>query len=97
MEYPEDEKITDYAKAMKQSAHRMAHLTSQLLAYARGGKYNTQTTSLSNFVEGALPIIRHILDPDTRVETNLAAGCHECEDGSHTDADGPLCHISQFQ
>jgi len=71
MEYPEDEKITDYAKAMKQSAHRMAHLTSQLLAYARGGKYNTQTTSLSNFVEGALPIIRHILDPDTRVETNL--------------------------
>ena len=37
MEYPEDEKIMDYAKAMMQSAHRMAHLTSQLLAYARGG------------------------------------------------------------
>jgi len=71
MEYPEDEKIMDYAKAMKQSAHRMAHLTSQLLAYARGGKYNPQTISLSNFVEGALPIIQHILDPDIRVETDL--------------------------
>jgi two-component system cell cycle sensor histidine kinase/response regulator CckA len=56
---------------MKQSAHRMAHLTSQLLAYARGGKYNPQPMSLSNFVEGALPIIQHILDPDIRVETDL--------------------------
>ena len=71
IEYPEDEKIMDYAKAMKQSAHRMAHLTSQLLAYARGGKYNPQTISLSNFVEGALPIIQHILDPDIRLETDL--------------------------
>ena len=71
MEYPEDEKIMDYAKAMKQSAHRMAHLTSQLLAYARGGKYNSQARSPTNFVEGALPIIQHILDPDIRVETDL--------------------------
>ncbi|MBL7173867.1 MAG: response regulator [Desulfobacteraceae bacterium] len=71
MEYPEDEKIMDYAKAMKQSAHRMAHLTSQLLAYARGGKYNPQTMSLSNFVEGTLPIIQHTLDPDIRLETDL--------------------------
>ncbi len=71
MEYPEDEKIMDYAKAMMQSAHRMACLTSQLLSYARGGKYDPQTTSLSNFVEGALPIIQHILDPDIRVETDL--------------------------
>ncbi len=71
MEYPEDEKIMDYAKAMMQSAHHMAHLTSQLLAYARGGKYNPQTMSLSNFVEGALPVIQHILDPDIHVETDL--------------------------
>ncbi|MFH1951154.1 MAG: response regulator, partial [Pseudomonadota bacterium] len=71
MEYPEDEKIMDYAKAMKQSAHRMAHLTSQLLAYARGGKYNPQTLSLGNFVEGTLPIIQHTLDPDIRLETDL--------------------------
>ena len=71
MEYPEDPKIMDYAKAMKQSAHRMVRLTSQLLAYARGGKYNSQTISPSKFVEGALPSIRHILDPDIRVETYL--------------------------
>jgi PAS domain S-box-containing protein len=71
MEYPQDERIMEYAKAMKQSALRMAHLTSQLLAYARGGKYNPQTMLLSNFVEGTLPIIQHILDPDIRLETDL--------------------------
>jgi len=71
MEYPEDEKIMDYAKAMKQSAHRMAHLTSQLLAYAGGGKYNAQPMSLSELVEGALPLIQHTLDPDIRLKTDL--------------------------
>ena len=71
MEYPEDEKIMDYAKAMKQSAHRMAYLTSQLLAYAGGGKYNAQPMSLSELVEGALPLIQHTLDPDIRLKTDL--------------------------
>ena len=71
MEYPQDERIMEYAKAMKQSAVRMALLTRQLLAYARGGKYNPQTMLLSNFVEGALPVIQHILDPDIRLETDL--------------------------
>ena len=61
----------DYAKAMEQSAHRMAHLTSQLLAYAGGGKYNAQPMSMSEFVEGSLPLIQHTLDPDIRVETDL--------------------------
>jgi len=71
MEYPEDEKIMDYAKAMKQSAHRMAYLTSQLLAYAGGGKYNAQPMSLSELVEGALPLIQHTLDSDIRLKTDL--------------------------
>ena len=61
----------DYAKAMEQSAHRMAHLTSQLLAYAGGGKYNAQPMSLSELVEGSLPLIQHALDPDIHVETDL--------------------------
>jgi len=79
MEYPEDEKITDYAKAMKQSALRMAHLTKQLLAYARGGKYFPLSMSLSSFVEGSLPIIRYILDPDIRLETDLPSDVMNAE------------------
>ena len=69
--YPEDEKIMDYAKAMKQSARRMAHLTSQLLAYAGGGKYNAQPVSMSEFIEGSLPLIQHTLDPDIHLKTDL--------------------------
>ncbi|MFH1628772.1 MAG: response regulator, partial [Pseudomonadota bacterium] len=43
----------------------------QLLAYARGGRYNPQTMPLSEYVEGTLSLIRHTLDPAVRVETDL--------------------------
>ena len=71
MDYPEDEKIVEHTKAMKQSAHRMAHLTSQLLAYARGGKYKSEPISLRAFVTSSLPLIQYELDPAVRVETDL--------------------------
>ena len=42
--YSQDGKdITGSVEEMKGSALRMAHLTDQLLAYARGGKYHTKT------------------------------------------------------
>ncbi len=70
-DYPEDEKITEYAQAMKQAALRMARLTNQLLAFARGGESFPLSMSPNSFVEGTLPIIRHILGPDIRLETDL--------------------------
>ncbi|MFH1954304.1 MAG: ATP-binding protein [Pseudomonadota bacterium] len=63
--------VADVVEAMASHRPYRPALTSQLLAYARGGKYNPQTMSLSNFVEGALPIIQYTLDPDIRVETDL--------------------------
>ena len=71
IDYPQDEKIADYAEAMKQSALHMAHLTDLLLAYAEGGKYNPEILTLSELIEGSLPLIQHTLDPDIRVETDL--------------------------
>ena len=71
MKFSDNEKIMDYVKPMKESAHRMAHLTSQLLSYARGGRYNPQTMLLSEYVKGTLPLIRHTLDPAIRLETDL--------------------------
>ena len=71
MDYPQDEKITQYTGAMKQSAHRMAHLTDQLLAYARGGKYNPEILSLEQSVKDALPLLQPTLDPSVHVETDL--------------------------
>ena len=43
--------IADCAQEIKSSAHRMSYLSSQLLAYARGGKYQTKKISLSDFVK----------------------------------------------
>ncbi len=71
MDYCQDEKILRRFKAMKTSGHHMTHLTSQLLAYARGGKYNVTTMCLSNFAADTLPLIEHALNPDVRVETDL--------------------------
>jgi two-component system cell cycle sensor histidine kinase/response regulator CckA len=71
MDQRKDDTMMESLKDMKASGRRMAHLTSQLLAYARGGKYNIQTISLSRFVTDTMPLIEHTLNPDVRVETDL--------------------------
>ncbi len=71
MDLPEDKKITGYTKAMKESAHRMAHLTDQLLAYARGGKYNPESLSLNSSVKDTIALLQHTLGPSVNVETDL--------------------------
>jgi len=71
MAHGQDEKTMGSLKDMKTSGLRMAHLTSQLLAYAEGGKYNPQIQFLSDFVDATLPLIQHTLDPAVRVETDL--------------------------
>jgi two-component system cell cycle sensor histidine kinase/response regulator CckA len=60
-----------YLKPMKTSALRMADLTSQLLAYAREGKYQTRLVSLSHFVEQTLPALRTGIRDGIRIETDL--------------------------
>jgi PAS domain S-box-containing protein len=77
MRFPDNEEITKYVQPIHSSAKRMAHLTSQLLAYARGGKYFPQHISLSSFVRDTLPLIKHTLDPDIQVETDLSE--HVCD------------------
>ena len=63
MELPDSENISKYVERMKDSTHRMAHLTNQLLAYARGGKYQPNYMSLNKFVEESLPVINKTIDP----------------------------------
>ena len=79
MEHGEDEKTMGSLKDMKTLGLRMAHLTSQLLAYAEGGKYNPQILPLSDFVEATLPLIQHTLDPAVRVETDLPLDVKDVE------------------
>ncbi len=71
MDFADNKTVTEYTEAMKTSSHRMANLTSQLLAYARGGRYQAKTMSMSNFVEDTLSIIKSNIDPSIRLETDL--------------------------
>ena len=71
MRVPEDEKTSGYIASIKKSVDRMAQMTSQLLAYARGGKYEVKNISLSVFVRNTLPLLQHTLDPSICVETSL--------------------------
>lgn len=79
MDLPNGASISRYIEAMHNAAQRMAHLTNQLLAYARGGKYWPKNISLSQFVEDTLPMIQHKTDPAIRVETNLVSNISNIE------------------
>ncbi|KKL21823.1 hypothetical protein LCGC14_2441590, partial [marine sediment metagenome] len=71
MRLPDNKIVTEHTEAMKSSSHRMANLTSQLLAYARGGSYQAKTISLSDFVEETLPVIIPNIGPSIRIDTDL--------------------------
>jgi PAS domain S-box-containing protein len=71
MKYPEDKRINRCVQPMYNSAQRMAQLTSQLLAYARGGKYWPQHISLRTFVLDTLPLIKHSIKTEIHVHTDL--------------------------
>ena len=71
VDFPADENIVNYAKKIKNSVRRMTQLTDQLLAYARGGKYQAKTVSLSDVVKDTLPLVKHTISPGIKVETIL--------------------------
>jgi len=79
MDLPDDENIVKYIKQMRHSTRRMAGLTNQLLAYARGGRYHARAMPLNDFVEDALSFIQHTIDPAIRVETDLPDGISDVE------------------
>jgi CheY-like chemotaxis protein len=52
---------------------RMSTLTQQLLAYARGGKYNPCEVKLGQLIKGSIELIKHRLPPEIELEVDLAA------------------------
>ncbi|MGA9538674.1 MAG: response regulator [Desulfobacterales bacterium] len=71
MQVPKDEMTSEYFASIRKSTGRMTQLTRQLLAYARGGKYEVKDISLSVLVRKTLPLLQHTLDPSISVETSL--------------------------
>jgi len=74
MDLPGDETVANYTRAMKDSARRMTELTTQLLAYARGGKFHAKTVLFSDFVRETLPLLKHTLGSAIDVDTDLLLG-----------------------
>ncbi len=72
MELSDNEKVIKYTEAIKTSAHRMTKATKQLLAYARGGKYQEEIISLNSFIENTLPVLNRTINPSVKIEANLS-------------------------
>ena len=66
--HPEVEK---YASTMRSAVRRMTRLTDQLLAYARGGKYQPRCVSLNEIVESTFPEIARGTRERIRLEERL--------------------------
>lgn len=71
LDAPDTRTLEKYYAPMENSIQRMAQLTGQLLAYARGGKYHVNRLPLSDFVNETLPLIKHTLKPTITVELEL--------------------------
>ena len=71
MDLPLDEGRHKTLDTMNTAGHRMSRLTDQLLAYAKGGKYQPKNLKPDDFVIETLPILEHDLNPTVRVETHF--------------------------
>ena len=71
MDLPDYQPMDEYLKPMLASAHRMARLTKQLLAYAKGGKYRTCVISLNELIEETIMLTKHKISPTVRLETDI--------------------------
>jgi len=79
MGLPDMASIDRYVEAMSNAAQRMVHLTDQLLAYARGGRYWPTNISLSEFVGETLPMIQQKIAPAICIKTNFAGDIFNVE------------------
>ncbi|MGD9332282.1 MAG: PAS domain S-box protein [Desulfobacterales bacterium] len=60
-----------HLEGMKQSCFRMSHLAEKLLAYARGGKYRTQQTTLAQALQTVVTDIREVVDDSIQTEMRI--------------------------
>ncbi len=56
---------------MRGSAQRMVRLINQLLAYARGGRYQPEIILPNDLVRDSLPLIKHTLHSSIYIDTDL--------------------------
>ncbi|MCK5232150.1 MAG: response regulator [Desulfobulbaceae bacterium] len=69
--FPYDKKIKKYVAPMSEATKRMVHLTKQLTAYARGGKYNPRPLSINELITGMMPAGMLISNKEIKVVREL--------------------------
>ncbi len=70
-DFKSDPHINGYAKPILGASKKMTELTSQLLAYAKGGKYKEQPTDLGEVVGAALSFVKHTIPKTITLEMVL--------------------------
>ncbi|NNK84399.1 MAG: PAS domain S-box protein, partial [Desulfobacterales bacterium] len=63
--------VTSHIEQMRNASTRMVNLTNQLLAYARGGKYQAKIVSFSGFISDTLLLVAHKIKSSIYLETDL--------------------------
>ena len=81
MDGPKDDQLMRFVKPINQAGQKMVELTSQLLAYARGGKFQTRVMPAYTFVKNTLQLVGHSIAPYVDLETDLD------EDTDHIEVD----------
>ncbi len=72
MKINENASIYKYVDIIEKGASRAAELTSQLLAFARGGRYDVRPFNLNNSIREILKIIAPTFDKNIVIQTQLA-------------------------
>ncbi len=70
-DFPRDSQIRSYAHPISGASKKMAQLTSQLLAYANGGKYKDTPSDLGEVVKTTIGFIQHTFPKQTELEMTL--------------------------
>lgn len=71
--------LSRYTERIRDSIERMEHLTRQLLAYARGGRYSPSEVPFSTFVRYTLSLLGHNIPPSITIESDLPEGVKKVE------------------
>jgi PAS domain S-box-containing protein len=74
-----DHPFWGYVETIEKSSQRAALLTSQLLGFARKGKYDLRLLNLNLLAEDTLAIVRQTFDRAVTVEARLAEGLPKVE------------------
>lgn len=70
---PETEELKRFLKGAQPLTEKMTNLTHQLLSYAHGSRQHVEVVKLSEFISKAMPVLREIVKPTVRINTDLRA------------------------